>query len=688
MFNIDEYLKDIRIREVPADEGMVHRTKRRCEETEDKKHRRSLAMKHFKKAALIALPAAAVLAIGIFIGARFFGAADQSDAVAYYTVDINPSICVNVGPEGVTGVVAQNEDADALVGDLKVVGSPVAEAIGQIITSAQDAGYFSDGQRYVLIGCFTADGAIAKTALGDLQAQLETDFGDMIDLLIVSGTFEDKQMADALSVSAGLLKLSQLAEGVEVTDGDKVEDVIDEVTQVNQANYSAPALKITGDGQYVKLSWNAQDFDAMGFTGKVKYHIVAADTATEVTEFAARTIKTIPFYTYGEQPTNLKLTLEECGLAAGDEQYFGIYAEYGGVMVAGSPIVYTVPGTEPSPTPTGTEPEPSESTSTGYTVSGRISGDNVVLSWDKDTEKNFSGYKVVASRTNPTPSYPTDGYLKYITNQDTTSISLYEGYGGLQGGVYYYFSITYLYQDGSTIAGNAVRLKVPDQDEAEPSAMPSEDYVASTISGYVSEDGKIHLSWTEVSHSGFDGYKVMYSYTDPTPVYGESGCSYARWITNASTTSCTLTADEIGGSPGDTVYFSITVLYDSHTVKKAGNTITLTLAEGETEEYVSTTISGYVSEDGVIHLSWGEVSHSAFEGYKVMYSFTDSTPVYGESGCTYARWITSASTTSCTLTADEIGASPGQTVYFSITVLYNDGTKQAGNSISLTMSTE
>ena len=42
-----------------------------------------------------------------------------------------------------------------------------------------------------------------------------------------------------------------------------------------------------------------------------------------------------------------------------------------------------------------------------------------------------------------------------------------------------------------------------------------------------------NLSWNKVSHEDFDGYKVMYSFTDTTPVYGESDCYYAKYITNA-----------------------------------------------------------------------------------------------------------------------------------------------------------
>jgi len=81
------------------------------------------------------------------------------------------------------------------------------------------------------------------------------------------------------------------------------------------------------------------------------------------------------------------------------------------------------------------------------------------------------------------------------------------------------------------------------------------------------------------------------------------------------------------------------------------------------------------------------VSHSGFEGYKVVYSFTDSSPVYGEGAEPYAYYGNS-STTSCTVDPADIGLEPGETVYFSITVIYDDGTKKPGDSAAITMTTE
>lgn len=93
-------------------------------------------------------------------------------------------------------------------------------------------------------------------------------------------------------------------------------------------------------------------------------------------------------------------------------------------------------------------------------VSGRISGSRVVLSWNRIDAPGFRGYKVVASRDNPSPKYPEDGYIGHITNPDVTSYTVKHN---VKAGESYYFSVTALYEGDVCVAGNAVRLTVPEE---------------------------------------------------------------------------------------------------------------------------------------------------------------------------------------------------------------------------------
>ncbi|HEX2946540.1 MAG TPA: S-layer homology domain-containing protein [Clostridia bacterium] len=210
-----------------------------------------------------------------------------------------------------------------------------------------------------------------------------------------------------------------------------------------------------------------------------------------------------------------------------------------------------------------------------------ISGDKALLSWDRITSSSFTGYKVVISRNDSTPVYPDNGYLAYITDRNTTSMTVKagDGYNGgdiggnLKSGVDYYFSITVLYNDGK-VPGNVVRTKLPAGSNEE-----DEDFSAkrsSNIRVNVSGDRAL-LSWDRINSSDFNGYKVVISRNDSNPAYPDDG--YFAYITDRNTTSITVKAGDcynggdIGGNleSGVNYYFSITVLYNDG--KTPGNAI-------------------------------------------------------------------------------------------------------------------
>jgi len=689
MFDIDEYLDDIRIKEFEPSNSLVQRTKKECEKNmkpqKATRSYRSEKSHKFSKGAFIAIPAAAMLLVGVFLGALFFGEKTDPSVVAFYTVDINPSICVNVDEnEVVQSVKSQNEDAKKLLANIDCVGLSVPQVIRMIIDEAKLAGYLDGNQKYVLIGRF---GEGNKQALNNLQSQLEAKIGDMIDLLIVSGTFEDKLDADGLNVSAGLLALSKMADGVEITGDEKVGEVVQEVNNTNQEKYLAPTLEAGASTSGVVLEWDELDFEKMGYTGKISYHIMAGIKEDDIKSFDATKIGKLDFMSTDEQPTRFFVDKQTCGVNGENYKYYGIYAVYSGDIYVQSNVVYAVvPGPSESPTPSPSEtpaPSPSETPAPEEKmVSGYVDGEYVKLSWDKNSREGFCGYKIVASKTNENPSYPEDGYLKYITDVNTTSKSLYEGYTGLKANTYYYFSVTYLYSDGSRVIGNSVRLKVPEKEETPaPTPTPGGDMVSTTITGSI-VDKTVTVSWDKITHANFAGYKVVYSYLDSTPVYGESNVYYT-YITDANVTSkvySDITALK-DYSSGATCYFSVTVLYSDPSTKKPGNVVSFVAPESN--PYPSTNISVSLSGNNVA-ASWAEITDARLVGYKVVASFTDSSPSYPENG--YATWITDTTVTGYTISESYIkgldGYAPGATCYFAITAVY-EATKETGNVDSL-----
>ena len=106
---------------------------------------------------------------------------------------------------------------------------------------------------------------------------------------------------------------------------------------------------------------------------------------------------------------------------------------------------------------------------TAPSVSANAGNDCVVVSWNKITNTDLVGYKVVASGSDSAPMYSENGYYAWITDAGTTSCTIHNGdgytggdVGTFSGGTSYYFSVTAIYGDEwQKIAGNAVQVTMP-----------------------------------------------------------------------------------------------------------------------------------------------------------------------------------------------------------------------------------
>jgi hypothetical protein len=231
--------------------------------------------------------------------------------------------------------------------------------------------------------------------------------------------------------------------------------------------------------------------------------------------------------------------------------------------------------TYPSVTPTPTAPALGalpKATVRAESTSGGLS-----ISWTAITDERFSGYKVVLSKSDSTPVYPDNGYFKYITdrNQNRVLINQGNGYSGgdlcgsIKANESYYLSITTLYNDGSKVPGNVIRVQIP---ATQSSATASQKAIVSAKSA----DGGILLNWSRVGSENFTYYKVVISRNDSSPVYPENG--YITYIADPASTSYALHAGDTynGGDfnqleSGNTYYVSITSVFGDN--KIAGNTI-------------------------------------------------------------------------------------------------------------------
>lgn len=689
---IDEFLEEIEVGEVSPSDQLVVNTKESYKNI--KKNNFNF---DFDKAFLKIAPLAVILIVATIIfygqgGTALFGEEDT----AYYTVDINPSIGFNVDEkEKVIAVDFLNEDAEKLYIEIDFKGMDVSEAILLVIDMAEEGGYLDGEEKYVLVGRFDEDGADSDIALETLQNNLEANLGDMINLVFIEGSEEEKDEAIEQEVSPGLLQLSKLAEKVQLQAGEKVEEVITEVNEENEINYIAPTISSKENGNGFSLTWNKLNFNEIGYAGKVTYKVVMADNEDSINNFDAEVIKSFKFDATLGQSSSLNLSRGDYDLEANESAYFAIYAIYNEDTYKVSNIIkVTMPEEEKEnnqPEDDEEEPETGKNENPEYKLEGSATGSKISLSWSEAPGDYFEGYKVVASKTDSTPTYPEDTYVTYITNRSTTSYEFSDS-DKLDGNTNYYFSITYIYADSDYEYANTVQLKTPNKkiedDDDEPTSNNPTN-VGTTVRA--DQDGNhVNVYWDKIEDPDFSGYKVVYSYSNNAPYYRQSGTYYATYITNASTTSYSFNLGEKDGYQANSdVYVSVSVLYGD-TVKK-GNAIKFKTEDIEIEEVdestlPTSTIQGSINENNIISLSWNKIENDNLDGYKVVYSFTDTTPVYGESYDGY-KWYTDPNKTSLEISASELNgfeSHEGENVYFSITALYyGHDYKKAGNAITL-----
>lgn len=104
-------------------------------------------------------------------------------------------------------------------------------------------------------------------------------------------------------------------------------------------------------------------------------------------------------------------------------------------------------------------------------------------------------------------------------------------------------------------------------------------YVAPVVTVNADEaNSKLLVSWNAIKTGGIQGYKIVASRSDSTPMYPENG--YYKFITNLDTTSATIQLGDAynGGDfsafeSGVTYYISVTAIYNNKAV--AGNTIVI-----------------------------------------------------------------------------------------------------------------
>ncbi len=473
----------------------------------------------------------------------------------------------------------------------------------------------------------------------------------------------------------------------------------------------ALTLKVSETSKGLSLDWNA--LSDKGF----KYYKIVASTDDSTPQYPENgyaayigdanqthyTVRIGDYYNNGDFDV----------FKAGNNYYFAITGVYGDDRMVTSPGVEIqfpeIAEEEPKdamPDDANTQQPPFEETEPNgtVTVDYEIVDHHIKLNWNVSDKNDLIGYKVVASKRNPAPVYPGDGYFKYISDPNETqaivdSQSYNDGdFTKFERGESYYFAITALYKNGK-IASPSLKITFPELPNQAPSA-------ALKVKAVEAIDG-IELKWNKLPGNGFRYYKIVASVGDSAPQYPENG--YANYISDIDTTNYTVKIGDYynGGdfkvfAEKQAYYFAITAVYENGKISSPAlyrqlpelpHILPIDPVDEEDEQPLGSLKLAVSETSEGLNLNWNALSDRGFYYYKVVASVDDSTPQYPENG--YATYISDADKTHYTVkigdyynSGDFAAFKADKAYYFAITAVYDNDKKVTSNVVYRTLSGE
>lgn len=206
-------------------------------------------------------------------------------------------------------------------------------------------------------------------------------------------------------------------------------------------------------------------------------------------------------------------------------------------------------------------------------------------------------------------------------------------------------------------------------------------YIKPAVS-VATENGRLVVRWNKINSEKFKEYRVVISKNDSNPSYPDDGYLYG--ITDKDRTYAVIdngtkyNGGDFGGylKKGESYYFSVTAVYDDHTV--AGNTVRYEYNGSENPDLYVIPVLTSAIENGRLVLRWNKIDSPNLIGYRVVASKGDSLPNYPENG--YLFSITDRSKNyvvidnSTAYIDGDFGGYfvKGEKYYFTITAVYND----------------
>ncbi len=162
---------------------------------------------------------------------------------------------------------------------------------------------------------------------------------------------------------------------------------------------------------------------------------------------------------------------------------------------------------EKSEEPEKIEQEQAGHVSTGTTINleGKQVDNKILLKWTIYGGEDFKYYKIVRSRTNPSPKYPEDGYVGVVSKR----LKNYYYDSPEKGNNFYTISV--VKTDGSIIHSNSIVIRYE----------KGQEKIQNFTLNYSFNNKTLVLKWDELENIRY--YKVVRSQTNKDPKYPEDG---------------------------------------------------------------------------------------------------------------------------------------------------------------------
>ena len=256
MFDIDKALNELKLKPQHPDDRLRENTRLVVQQ----EIRRKQSAKRPRRLTWAFPAVAAVLVAFVFL----FVLTPAADEVSYVTIDINPSVSMQLNASNtVLSVSAENDDAKMLLENMKLAGLQFEEALGAVVQAADAQGYLKD-DGHVLVACFGNEPGINQRQIEKTVSE-STRREVRVMLLQSSKKVFEEAKAHKLKPGVALLKKQAIEQGIKEQDVDEIIDQMVEQTsekknaQENQSEKNENRPTASANSQSEKVNGGADN---------------------------------------------------------------------------------------------------------------------------------------------------------------------------------------------------------------------------------------------------------------------------------------------------------------------------------------------------------------------------------------------------------------------------------------------